>query len=43
MGLISTNDRENEMKDLVNTNFENVNKINFNKSSYHLFINIFLF
>ncbi|KAK9300787.1 hypothetical protein QLX08_006649 [Tetragonisca angustula] len=23
MGLISTNDRENEMKDLVNTNFEN--------------------
>lgn len=40
MGLIST-DRENETKDSVNTNFENVSKINFNKNSCHLFINIF--
>lgn len=41
MGLISINDRENETKESVNTNFENVSKINFNQNNcYSLMFSI---
>lgn len=41
MGLISANNRENETKDSININFENVNKINSIKIIIINIINIY--